>query len=412
MCTTPTADSITSRVEGLLVMGSAKAMEMAAGSGLVVLLLLIMLLVSADPGLSCAATSSAAGSAEQGASSDRVEGLSQAQLRLARDGVAIGLQRGMPEKVIVAELAAQATESSFRNLANSNVPESLGYANDGVGDDHDSVGPHQMRVSVWGRVGIATLMTPAYQINWFYDQAEQLLSKERMSAPQLAQAIERSEPAAYNQHLALAQRLYAMFADLDPASMPRTPAGSPAAGCGANGSGTPLNTKATGFGRAVIGHAARWIGTPYVWGGGDVHGPTSGGFDCSGLTLYAIYHASGGQIRLPHYTQAQQDHPTAQVVPFTDRAPGDLIFFTAPGDTDSHHVGIYYGRDEAGRDLLLHAPQTGETVTVAPLSGWEGERMDVRRYSTPATPDAHANTSPLASAMPTRPISRGVSHGR
>jgi cell wall-associated NlpC family hydrolase len=283
--------------------------------------------------------------------------------------------------VIVAELAAQATESSFRNLANSTVPESLRYANDGVAADHDSVGPHQMRVSVWGDVGIATLMDPVFQINWFYDQAEKLgAAAERMSAPELAQAIERSEPDAYHQHLALAQDLYAMFANLDPASMPRTPAGSLTAGCGPSGSGAPLSGEATVFGQAVIDHASRWIGTPYVWGGGDVHGPTSGGFDCSGLTLYAIYHASGGQIRLPHYTQAQQDHPTAQPVPFADRAPGDLIFFTAPGETDSHHVGIYYGREETGRDLLLHAPQTGQTVTIAPLSGWDGERMDVRRY--------------------------------
>ncbi|MEV3965888.1 C40 family peptidase [Nocardia sp. NPDC050193] len=353
----------------------------AAVATVVGVLLLLVLLGSAEPSPSCAAAFPSAGSGGAASTGQGVQGLSDAQLRLARDGVAIGLQRGMPEKVIVAELAAQATESSFRNLANSTVPESLRYANDGIAADHDSVGPHQMRVSIWGDVGIATLMNPTYQINWFYDQAEKLgAAAERMSAPELAQAIERSEPVAYRQHLALAQDLYAMFADLDPASMPRTPAGSPAAGCGAGGSGAPLSSESTAFGQAVIDHASDWIGTPYVWGGGDVHGPTSGGFDCSGLTLYAIYHASGGQIRLPHYTQAQQDHPAAQPVPFAARAPGDLIFFTAPGETDSHHVGIYYGRDEAGRDLLLHAPQTGQTVTIAPLSGWDGERMDVRRY--------------------------------
>ncbi|WP_280459509.1 C40 family peptidase [Nocardia carnea] len=360
---------------------SSSATLGAAVATVLGVLLLLVLLGSAEPAPSCAAALPSAGSGDAGGTGQGVQGLSDAQLRLARDGVAIGLQRGMPEKVIVAELAAQATESSFRNLANSTVPESLRYANDGVADDHDSVGPHQMRVSIWGDVGIGTLMSPIYQINWFYDQAEKLgAAAERMSAPELAQAIERSEPAAYYQHLALAQDLYAMFADLDPGSMPRTPAGSPAAGCGAGGSGAPLSAESSAFGQAVIDHASDWIGTSYVWGGGDVHGPTSGGFDCSGLTLYAIYHASGGRIRLPHYTQAQQDHPTARPVRFADRAPGDLIFFTAPGETDSHHVGIYYGPDETGRDLLLHAPQTGQTVTLTPLSAWDGERMDVRRY--------------------------------
>ncbi|MEU7765051.1 C40 family peptidase [Nocardia sp. NPDC049190] len=308
-------------------------------------------------------------------------------MQLARNGVAIGKQRRMRQSVIIAELAAQATESTFRNLANPAVPQSLNYINDGLGYDHDSLGPHQMRASVWGSVGIATLMDPIYQINWFYDHAEQLSgAAQQMSPAELAQAIERSLPNAYGAQLELAQRLYALFADIDVASMHRTSAGSPAAGCGPLESGTPLPAEESGFGRAVIEQAGRWIGTPYVWGGGDTSGPTGGGFDCSGLTLYAVYHASGGRIRLPHYTQAQQDHPSAQMVPFAERAPGDLIFFTAPGDTDSHHVGIYSGRDSQGRDLLLHAPQTGQTITITPLSAWDGERMDVRRYTSPNIP--------------------------
>ncbi|MFF0532907.1 C40 family peptidase [Nocardia amikacinitolerans] len=351
------------------------------------LLLLLLIVVGADPAMSCATPLASGGAAGMsGPTGQTVAGLSERQLQLARNGVAIGKQRRMPESVIIAELAAQATESSFRNLANPAVPESLNYANDGLGYDHDSVGPHQMRASIWGSVGIAKLMDPVYQINWFYDQAERLGSTAgAMSPAELAQEIERSAPNAYSGQLELARRLYVLFADIDPASMPRTPGGSPAAGCGPNGSGAPLPAEASEFGRAVIEHAARWMGTPYVWGGGDVNGPTGGGFDCSGLTLYAIYHASGGRIRLPHYTQAQQDHPTAEIVAFAERAPGDLIFFTAPGDGDSHHVGIYYGRDELGRDLLLHAPQTGQTVTLTPLSAWDGEHINVRRYATAAT---------------------------
>ncbi|WP_245668394.1 C40 family peptidase [Nocardia xishanensis] len=368
-------------------MDTSSRAVIATALGLPAALLLLMLIVGAEPTLTCTTPLASGGAAGvSGPTGQTVAGLSEGQLQLARNGVAIGKQRGMPESVIVSELAAQATESSFRNLANPTVPESLNYANDGLGYDHDSVGPHQMRASIWGSVGIAKLMDPVYQINWFYDQAERLGNTAGpMSPAELAQEIERSAPNAYAGQLELARRLYALFADIDPASMPRTPAGAPAAGCGPNGSGTPLPAQASEFGRAVIEHAARWIGTPYVWGGGDTTGPTGGGFDCSGLTLYAVYHASGGRIRLPHYTQAQQDHPTAQIIPFAERAPGDLIFFTAQGDTDSHHVGIYYGRDEQGRDLLLHAPQSGQTVTLTPLSAWDGEHIDVRRYSVPAT---------------------------
>ncbi|SUE28925.1 M23 family peptidase [Nocardia farcinica] len=362
----------------------------ATALGLPVALLLVLLVaIAADPKLTCTTPLSAVtATGVDGPTGQTVAGLSEAQLQLARNGVAIGRQRGMPEPVIIAELAAQATESTFRNLANPAVPQSLNYPNDGLGFDHDSVGPHQMRASIWGAVGIATLMDPIYQINWFYDRAESLgATAEALSPAALAQEIERSAPNAYSTHLGLARRLFALFSDIDPASMPRTPAHSPATGCGPHSPGAPLPAEASDFGRAVIEHGTRWMGTPYVWGGGDTDGPTGGGFDCSGLTLYAIYHASGGRIRLPHYTQAQQDHPSAQVVAFADRVPGDLIFFTAPGEADSHHVGIYYGTDDHGRDLLLHAPQSGQTVTLTPLTAWNGEHMDVRRYATPAPSD-------------------------
>lgn len=366
-------------------MATSTRSALATAAGLPVVLLLVLLtVVSSDPAHSCATPLVSSSQGEGDGSVGAQLGLTERQLQLARQGVAIGLQRRMPEQVIIAELAAQATESSFRNLANPAVPQSLAFANDGLGYDHDSVGPHQIRVSIHGSVGIAALMNPDYQIHWFYDKYEALgRGADAMSPAELAQAIERSEPNAYARHLGLARQLYATFADLDPSSMPRPPPGQPGSGCGPTGSGAPLTTHTSAFGQAVIDNAARWIGTPYVWGGGDIHGPTGGGFDCSGLTLYAVYHASGGTIRLPHYTQAQQDHTSARVVAFSDRAPGDLIFFTSPGARDSHHVGIYYGRNAEGTDLLLHAPQSGQTVTIAPMSDFAGERMDLRRYTPP-----------------------------
>ncbi|NKY87561.1 C40 family peptidase [Nocardia veterana] len=310
--------------------------------------------------------------------------MNERQLELARNGVAIGKQRRVPQSVIVAELAAMITESTLRNLANSNVPESLNYPNDGVGADHDSVGPHQMRVSVWASAGIATLMNAIYQINWFYNQAATIPGAASMTSAELAQAVEVSAPNAYAGQLDLAQRLYAMFADIDPASLPAPAPGQPPPGCGPVSGPPGAPAPATGFGQAVVAAAQRWIGTPYVWSGGDAEGPTGGGFDCSGLTLYAIYQASGGRIRLPHYTQAQQDSPAGQIVAFDQRQPGDLIFFTTPGESDSHHVAVYAGRDANGADLVIHAPQTGQNVTSAPLARLAGtDHLDVRRYTTP-----------------------------
>ncbi|KGJ71888.1 peptidase M23 [Cryobacterium roopkundense] len=69
--------------------------------------------------------------------------------------------------VLIALMAAL-TESTLRMLANpSAYPESAGYANDGVGSDHDSLGLFQMRpVSGWGTV--AELMSPEYQAQAFF----------------------------------------------------------------------------------------------------------------------------------------------------------------------------------------------------------------------------------------------------
>ncbi len=97
------------------------------------------------------------------------------------------------------------------------------------------------------------------------------------------------------------------------------------------------------------------LGERHVWGGGNFDGPTGGGFDCSGLVLYAAYQASSGRIRLPHYT-GDQIH-LGQPVSWADKQPGDLIFFSYPGAGGPHHVAIYVGGDK-----ILQAPRTGEDV--------------------------------------------------
>ena len=140
-------------------------------------------------------------------------GLSEAQLQLARNGVAIGKQRSMPESAVLAQSVAMATESTYRNLANPTVPESLQYPHDGEGTDHSSVGPHQMKAEIWAPVvgGMAKLMDPLVQIGWFYDQAKKVPGYETMEPAALAQQVERSSANAYSGQMELATRVVDLF---------------------------------------------------------------------------------------------------------------------------------------------------------------------------------------------------------
>ena len=116
---------------------------------------------------------------------------------------------------------------------------------------------------------------------------------------------------------------------------------------------------------AVIARAQSMIGTPYVWGGGDANGPTTGlegsgqsGFDCSGLVLYAF---AGAGIALPHYTGYQYQRGTH--VPASEAQRGDLLFW---GPGGSQHVAIYLGDG-----TMIEAPQSGQNVKISPVR-WSG----------------------------------------
>ncbi|WP_245720371.1 C40 family peptidase [Nocardia uniformis] len=108
------------------------------------------------------------------------------------------------------------------------------------------------------------------------------------------------------------------------------------------------------------GHAAAaasgWLGTPYVWGGGGAAGPSGGGFDCSGLTQYAVAQATNGEVTLPRTTY-EQIYSGYRVHP-NDVRPGDLVF---PGDSWSHR-GPEHVQLAAGGGKVIEAPYTGSTV--------------------------------------------------
>ena len=93
------------------------------------------------------------------------------------------------------------------------------------------------------------------------------------------------------------------------------------------------------------------VGTPYQWG---AESPGVG-FDCSGL-VQAAWAAAG--VRLPRVAQDQFDAGPL-LGAGTPLAPGDLVFFAAPGGGVTH-VGLVV--DPSG--LMVDAPHTGATVRV------------------------------------------------
>jgi hypothetical protein len=118
---------------------------------------------------------------------------------------------------------------------------------------------------------------------------------------------------------------------------------------------------ASTIGGRIVQYAQKWLGTPYQFAGGNFHGPTVGvdsrhdgalGFDCSGLTMYAVYNATGGKVALDHYVPSQYGDSRIQLVPMEQLQPGDLVFLD-----DLGHVGIYVGNQR-----IIDAPQTGEYV--------------------------------------------------
>lgn len=124
---------------------------------------------------------------------------------------------------------------------------------------------------------------------------------------------------------------------------------------------------------AAVGVARSFVGrTPYVWGG-----TTPAGFDCSGLVQYC-YRQVG--VSIPRTSRQQFRY--GAFIP-ADRLdllkPGDLVFFGRGGDPGRvHHVGMYIG----GGDMI-HAPQTGELVSVSSLHGRIARRGDYVGASRP-----------------------------
>ena len=96
----------------------------------------------------------------------------------------------------------------------------------------------------------------------------------------------------------------------------------------------------------ILNEAAKYLGTPYVYGGS-----TPSGFDCSGFTSY-VFKQCG--ITLQRVSRDQYAK-NGTYVKKSDLMPGDLVFFGSGGTVN--HVGIY-----VGDGMMIHSPRTGDVV--------------------------------------------------
>jgi cell wall-associated NlpC family hydrolase len=135
-----------------------------------------------------------------------------------------------------------------------------------------------------------------------------------------------------------------------PAADPNAGGESGGSDAGGDPSGGDPNVPVSGLAGTAINAAMSQIGVPYRYASSE----PGVAFDCSGLTHYAWGQAG---VYLPRNSRAQA--AATPHVPAANAQPGDLIFYYSP----ISHVGIYLGNGQ-----LVHAPNSGNTVTTASVN--------------------------------------------
>jgi cell wall-associated NlpC family hydrolase len=181
--------------------------------------------------------------------------------------------------------------------------------------------------------------------------------QSKQSKLQLQIAIVKSQYLALSPHDRTA--LAAPGPPPPPAAMPPAPEASPPGGGQPGGPG-PGAGPGSGQGAIAVQAALTQVGTPYSWGGA-----APGGFDCSGLVMWAFQQAG---IALPHSSQALAHG--GQPVSLSDLQPGDVLTFYS----DASHAGLYIGDG-----LMVHSSTYGVPVRVVPMNS-SGPIYDARRY--------------------------------
>lgn len=119
--------------------------------------------------------------------------------------------------------------------------------------------------------------------------------------------------------------------------------------------------------------ALELIGTPYRWGGKD---PASG-LDCSGFITYALWRATGIDLRATHNT----DRLWWEWQPAKHPRAGDVAFFGGSGPADVEHVMMVLplDGDVTLPELMIGACGGDRTTTTLREAQRRGARVQVKQ---------------------------------
>ncbi|MGH1525435.1 C40 family peptidase [Leifsonia sp. L25] len=197
---------------------------------------------------------------------------------------------------------------------------------------------------------LATLKNTSTQVEAAYLQGEKIRQEQAAAAAAAAAAAEAQRQAA----------LRAQQQQQQQQAQQQQGGGSSGGSSngGGGGGGGPVAPPNGNVVDTAISYAKAQLGKPYIFGG---EGPT--GYDCSGLTMksyaYAGLYIGSHSVNDQFFTAANR----GQIVPYSQRQPGDLIFWgDSPGNF--YHVGIYLGGG-----MMIAAPTEGDVVKIQSVWG-------------------------------------------
>jgi len=117
-------------------------------------------------------------------------------------------------------------------------------------------------------------------------------------------------------------------------------------------------------GQQAVDLALQYLGVPYVWAGTS----PEEGFDCSGLVYY-VY----GQLGYSLNRVAQSMYYNGVEADLNDLQPGDILLFGS-SVYNIWHAAIYIGNNQ-----FVHAPYSGQVVSICSLDGYGLDLVAARR---------------------------------
>ena len=125
------------------------------------------------------------------------------------------------------------------------------------------------------------------------------------------------------------------------------------------GGGGSASGGSTSQAQAIVAAAASMAGKAYCFDGGTIAGPSHGdgdfgnggcggttvGFDCTGLTLYAVYQGTGNAA-LSHSGTQPETGGGQYITNQASLEPGDIVYFGGSFPSNIEHAGVYAGNGE------------------------------------------------------------------